>query len=58
MRIYDSVKWIIAISKRDDVPTSVAADTSALERIAVMSSIERLHTGHPYGQMIRRRETL
>ncbi len=58
MRIYDSVKRIIAIAKRDGVPTSVAADTSALERIAAISSIERLHTGHPYGQMSRRRETL
>lgn len=58
MRIYDSVKRIIAISKRDGVPTSVAADTSALERIAAISSIERLHTGHPYGQPSRRRETL
>lgn len=58
MRIYDSVKRIIAIAKRDCVPTSVAADTSALERIAAISSIERLHTGHPYGQMSRRRETL
>lgn len=58
MRIYDSVKRIIAISKRDGVPTSAAADTSALERIAAISSIERLHTGHPYGQTQRRRETL
>ncbi|HZY66136.1 MAG TPA: Glu/Leu/Phe/Val dehydrogenase [Rubrobacteraceae bacterium] len=58
MRIYESVKRIIAIAKRDGVPTSVAADTSALERIAAISSIERLHTGHPYGQMSRRRETL
>ncbi len=58
MRIYESVKRIVAIARRDGVPTSVAADTSALERIAAISSIERLHTGHPYGQMIRRRETL
>lgn len=58
MRIYDSVKRILAIARRDGVPTSVAADTSALERIAAISSIERLHTGHPYGQTSRRRETL
>lgn len=58
MRIYESVKRIIAIARRDGVPTSVAADTSALERIAAISSIERLHTGHPYGQFHRRRETL
>jgi leucine dehydrogenase len=58
MRIYDSVKKIITIAKRDHVPTNVAADILALERIAAISSIERLHTGHPYGQLHRRRETL
>jgi leucine dehydrogenase len=58
MRIYDSVKSIIAIAKRDDVPTHVAADTMALERIDAIRSIERLHTGHPYGMERRRRETL
>ena len=57
-RIYDSMKKIIAISKRDGVPTNVAADTLALERIDAISSIERLHTGHPYGLERRRRETL
>ena len=57
-RIYDSVKRIIAISKRDGVPTNIAADTLALERIDAISSIERLHTGHPYGMERRRRETL
>jgi leucine dehydrogenase len=57
-RIYDSVKSIIAIAKRDGVPTNVAADTLALERIDAISSIERLHTGHPYGMERRRRETL
>ena len=56
MRIYDSVKRII--SKRDGVPINVAADTLALERIAAISSMERLHTGHPYGQLHRRRETI
>jgi leucine dehydrogenase len=58
MRIGDSVRRIIAISKRDGVPTNVAADTLALERIAAISSMERLHTGHPYGQLSRRRETI
>ena len=58
MRIYDSVRSIIAIAKRDGVPTHVAADTLALERIDAISSIERLHTGHPYGLERRRRETL
>ncbi len=57
-RIFDSMKSIIAISKRDGVPTHVAADTLALERIDAISSIERLHTGHPYGTERRRRETL
>jgi len=57
-RIYDSMKSIIAISKRDGVPTHVAADTLALERIDAISSIERLHTGHPYGLERRRRETM
>ena len=57
-RIYDSVKSIIAISKRNKVPTNVAADTLALERIDAISSIERLHTGHTYGTERRRRETL
>ena len=58
MRIYDSVKRIIDIAKRDGVPTHIAADTLALERIAAISSMERLHTGHPYGQLHRRRETI
>jgi leucine dehydrogenase len=58
MRIYDSMKSIIAIAKRDGVPTHVAADTLSLERIDAISSIERLHTGHPYGLERRRRETL
>jgi leucine dehydrogenase len=58
MRIQNSVRRIIAISKRDGVPTNVAADTLALERIAAISSMERLHTGHPYGQLRRRRETI
>ena len=40
------------------VPTHVAADTLALERIDAKSSIERLHTGHPNGLERRRRETL
>ena len=58
MRIEDSVRSIIAISKRDGVPTNVAADTLALERISAISSMERLHTGHPYGKLSRRRETI
>jgi leucine dehydrogenase len=58
MRIEDSIRSIIAISRRDGVPTNVAADTLALERIAAISSMERLHTGHPYGQLSRRRETI
>jgi len=58
MRIEDRIRSIITISKRDGVPTNVAADTLALERIAAIGSMERLHTGHPYGQLSRRRETL
>jgi leucine dehydrogenase len=58
MRIEDSIRRVIAISRRDDVPTNIAADTLALERIAAISSMERLHTGHPYGQLSRRRETI
>ncbi|MGH3088235.1 MAG: Glu/Leu/Phe/Val family dehydrogenase [Rubrobacteraceae bacterium] len=58
MGIRESVKRIIAISKRDGVPTHAAADTLALERIAEIGSMVRLHTGHPYGQLRRQRETL
>ncbi len=58
MRIEERIRSIIRISKRDGVPTNVAADTLALERIAAISSMERLHTGHPYGQLSRRRETI
>ncbi len=58
MRIQDSVRRIIAISKRDGVPTNVAANTLALERIGAISSMVRLHTGHPYGMPHRRRETI
>jgi leucine dehydrogenase len=57
-RIEERIRSIIRISKRDGVPTNVAADTLALERIAAISSMERLHTGHPYGTERRRRETL
>src|ERR671914_299478 len=49
---------ISAFSNRDGAPTNAAADTMALERIAAISSMERLHTGHPYGQLSRRRETI
>jgi leucine dehydrogenase len=58
MRIEDRIRRILAISRRDGVPTNVAADTLALERIAAIGSMERLHTGHPYGQQVRRRETI
>jgi leucine dehydrogenase len=58
MRIEERIRSIIAISKRDGVATNVAADTLAMERIAAISSMERLHTGHPYGQLSRRRETI
>jgi len=58
MRIEERIRSIIAISKRDGVATNVAADTLALERIAAIGSMERLHTGHPYGLQVRRRETL
>ena len=59
MRIRDSVKSIIAIAKRDGVPTNVAADTLALERLDNIGTMVRLHTGHPYGQRFeRRRETI
>jgi len=46
MGIEESLRRIIAISRRNGVPTNVAADTLALERIAAISSMERLHTGH------------
>ena len=58
MRIEERIRSIIAISRRDGVATNVAANTLALERIAAIGSMERLHTGHPYGQQVRRRETL
>jgi leucine dehydrogenase len=58
MRIQESIRRIITIARRDGVPTNVAADTLALERIAAISSMERLHTGHPYGQLSRRKETI
>ena len=58
MRIEERIRRIIAISRRDGVATNVAADTLALERIAAIASMERLHTGHPYGLRVRRRETL
>jgi leucine dehydrogenase len=38
MGIQDSVRRIIAISRRDGVPTNVAADTLALERLGAISS--------------------
>ncbi len=50
MRIYDSVKKIIAIARRHGIPTNVAANTLAMERIATRRSMERPYTGRrPYG---------
>lgn len=56
--IGDSIKAIVEISKRDGTTTHAAADTLALERIAGIGDMVRLHTGHPYGKLERRRETL
>ena len=46
-RIYDSVKNVIGISRRDGVPTNVAADRLALERLHAGRQHRRLATaGH------------
>ena len=41
-RIYDSVKNVIGISKRDGIPTNVAADRLALERLSAARRHRRL----------------
>lgn len=58
MRIFESIKAVIEVAKRDGVPTHVAADTLAIERVEEIGNMVRLHTGHPYGQLKRQRETL
>ncbi len=43
--IYDSVKRVIEISKRDDISTSEAAERMAEERIAAMAKISSIYLG-------------
>jgi len=42
LKIYDNVKKVIEISKRDDIPTYIAADRMAEERIAKKRGLEIL----------------
>ncbi|GAI53920.1 unnamed protein product [marine sediment metagenome] len=42
LKIYDNVKKVIEISKRDNIPTYIAADRVAEERIAKIRSLEVL----------------
>ncbi len=44
LKIYDNVKKVIEISKRDDIPTYIAADRMAEERIAKIRNLEILST--------------
>ncbi|NLW16441.1 MAG: Glu/Leu/Phe/Val dehydrogenase [Firmicutes bacterium] len=41
--IYDSVKRLLAIAKRDDIPTHVAANRMAEERIAKMAKVGKIY---------------
>lgn len=43
--IYDAVKKVIEISKRDDIPTSEAAERMAKERIAAMAKVGTIYLG-------------
>lgn len=43
--IYDAVKKVIGISKRDDIPTSEAAERMAKERIAAMAKVSTIYLG-------------
>ncbi len=45
-QIYDAVKKVIGISKRDDIPTSEAAERMAKERIAAMSKVSTIYLGN------------
>ncbi len=51
-RIYDRMHEVIAISRRDDVPTHVAADRLAEARIAGYRAIKRIH-GFDQGSQLR-----
>jgi len=44
LKIYDNMKKVIEISKRDDIPTYIAADRMAEERIAKIRGLEILST--------------
>ncbi|MBI2877591.1 MAG: leucine dehydrogenase, partial [Candidatus Tectomicrobia bacterium] len=46
-KIYDSVARVIAISKRDRIPTHVAADRMAEERIRMIKEIKKIYHSHP-----------
>jgi len=42
LKIYDNIKKVVEISKRDDIPTYIAADRMAEERIAKIRGLEIL----------------
>lgn len=46
-KIYGSVARVIAISKRDRIPTHVAADRMAEERIRMIKEIKKIYHSHP-----------
>lgn len=45
-KIYDNVARVIAISKRDKIPTHVAADRMAEERIRMIKEIKKIYHSH------------
>jgi leucine dehydrogenase len=45
-KIYDSVARVIAISKRDRIPTHEAADRMAEERIRMIKELKKIYHGH------------
>jgi len=58
MGIRNSVKSILALSRRDSVPPHVAADALAEERISSARSADRPRTGNPDARFSRLHETL
>lgn len=44
-KVYDNVKKVFEVAKRDDIPTNVAADRSAEERLATIGRLKQRHPG-------------
>lgn len=44
-KVYDNVKKVFEVAKRDNIPTNIAADRMAEERIATIGQLKQRHQG-------------